>query len=1036
MKPLRLLSFVLSILMVFYAIPMSAFALLIPSDLEVAEKDDFEKSETASASDNSEWLGEMISKRTETAKVYRMADGSYRYLEYGTKIHYYNKNGVLTDYDNTLQSVEGRDGAVYYAPVSSNIDVRFAETLEKDALFSVGEGNVGLAVIPLDNNPAEATVLQKAKISDEKDSTILTKHTSGLQYDGIWDNTAVQYVICGDTVKESIIVGRQSDRYMYRFLLRTEGLRAELEENAVLLSDQQGEVRFSIPAGYMVDERGAYSDAVTYELEECEEGYILTVTADETWINDENRAFPVKIDPTVQRGVFSPTSIDDASAYEGQPSTRTTSSEYMLSGYSPDTNLLHTRAYIRLNALPEFPEASIITQAVLTLQQTSSANGWKSYGGTAESLTFGAYRVTSSWSESTLTWNNRPSTDSIVLDYDTVTANGQKYCYFDITEVVRKWYEGTANNYGIAIVPLEEYVTGDSYAHAGFYSSENTNHAYEAKPMFSITFRDAKGLDSRWNYNVHSADGAGNGYVNLFNGNLVLSATDISTAGSVLPITVSHVYNGFQKKKQFTAPSSNASITNFENMKMGYGFKLNVCESIASVSIGGYPSGYWMVYNDADGTELYFFRNGTTGTPTYISEDGYALKIMNFGAGYIMSDDYGNQKYFDAEGRLCAVTDNFGNRKNFVYENGKLVRITRNLGEETETLLVFQYNTANSLSRIYNAKDDTQSVYFYYSDLPQSTMINSEVGYLRQIYCTWNGDSFEYTYYESGELKSALNMRSGLGVQYQYNRAGKVIGVSELYEETKIGNTVSFAYKNKTTEVRLGSANDLVTVYTFDNAGRTICAYTKNESDGTVYGAANATYNENQSNEDLRKKNTVSSESQTGGYVNNLLTNGDMETTTGWLGETAKTSGIAMSRSADVLYNGLRSMKIAATASQGYKKYSVAVDIPAAGTYTFSAMIKADPITMVGSGDNRGILMALGDQTVYCEALPNANVQDGWQRYSVTASFDVPTTTTVSIGLADALRLEGYNAARARKYPLAAQFGDQQRVRFRFCVDT
>ena len=131
MKPLRFLSFVLSILMVFYAIPISAFALLIPSDLEVAEKDDFEKSETASASDNSEWLGEMISKRTETAKVYRMADGSYRYLEYGTKIHYYNKNGVLTDYDNTLQSVEGRDGAVYYAPVSSNIDVRFAEKLEK-----------------------------------------------------------------------------------------------------------------------------------------------------------------------------------------------------------------------------------------------------------------------------------------------------------------------------------------------------------------------------------------------------------------------------------------------------------------------------------------------------------------------------------------------------------------------------------------------------------------------------------------------------------------------------------------------------------------------------------------------------------------------------------------------------------------------------------------------------------------------------------------------------------------------------------------
>ena len=71
------------------------------------------------------------------------------------------------------------------------------------------------------------------------------------------------------------------------------------EDGSVLLLDEAGSPVYAIPAPYMLDAEGTYSDAVRYSLEELDRGsYRLLVDADAAWIEEEAQ-FPVAIDPTI-----------------------------------------------------------------------------------------------------------------------------------------------------------------------------------------------------------------------------------------------------------------------------------------------------------------------------------------------------------------------------------------------------------------------------------------------------------------------------------------------------------------------------------------------------------------------------------------------------------------------------------------------------------------------------------------------------------------------------------------------------------------
>src|SRR5690606_17737666 len=95
------------------------------------------------------------------------------------------------------------------------------------------------------------------------------------------------------------------------FPLRLEGLTPSIgEDGSVLLADASGAVVATVPSGQMWDsyfnpQSGEFtsSSRVRYELIEVDGGLALRLGADEAWLRDPDRVFPVYVDPTLTTDV-------------------------------------------------------------------------------------------------------------------------------------------------------------------------------------------------------------------------------------------------------------------------------------------------------------------------------------------------------------------------------------------------------------------------------------------------------------------------------------------------------------------------------------------------------------------------------------------------------------------------------------------------------------------------------------------------------------------------------------------------------------
>lgn len=156
-----------------------------------------------------------------------------------------------------------------------------------------------------------------------------------------------------------------------------------------------------------------------------------------------------------------------------------------------------------------------------------------------------------------------------------------------------------------------------------FIPERNNNYPAGYYPYVSITYRNNKGIEPYWDYTTASAGTAGTLSVNDFTGNAVLSHTDAATSGLLMPISVTHVYNGYMAGQDFTAPTK---FTDKIKPFAGYGWKLNLYQIVRSSSVyglsGDYQTKWPYVYTDGDGTEHYFMK---TSDGKYKDEDGLGL---------------------------------------------------------------------------------------------------------------------------------------------------------------------------------------------------------------------------------------------------------------------------------------------------------------------------------------------------------------------------------------------------------------------------
>jgi uncharacterized repeat protein (TIGR01451 family) len=174
--------------------------------------------------------------------------------------------------------------------------------------------------------------------------------------------------------------------------------------------------------------------------------------------------------------------VADAAVFQSVPDTNYGSRAYMYAGYDHSGCNLYSgkvaRSLVRFD-LSSIPAGASISDAKLHLRLT----GWCYYVGHSQPRTVTIYRADAGWSESSVTWNNKPGcAESYASASVSVTSRG--WHSFDMTNLVRGWVNGSFSNYGLMVRAPE--TSGSEFALLEFATHDYYGTTYD--PYLEVTY--------------------------------------------------------------------------------------------------------------------------------------------------------------------------------------------------------------------------------------------------------------------------------------------------------------------------------------------------------------------------------------------------------------------------------------------------------------------------------------------------------------------------------------------------------------------
>jgi len=150
-------------------------------------------------------------------------------------------------------------------------------------------------------------------------------------YEGVEEGVDLRYELEDRRLKESLVIKGRRDEYSFGFEAEIGGLEPSYNEGDNTLELKAGgRVAYRIQAPFMVDSNGAESKKCSYEIEEAHGGRLaIKLVCDAGWINADERAFPVIVDPTIEM----PISSALARAYQGSSYNNAPSDDEVFVGY-------------------------------------------------------------------------------------------------------------------------------------------------------------------------------------------------------------------------------------------------------------------------------------------------------------------------------------------------------------------------------------------------------------------------------------------------------------------------------------------------------------------------------------------------------------------------------------------------------------------------------------------------------------------------------------------------------------------------------
>lgn len=447
-------------------------------------------------------------------------------------------------------------------------------------------------------------------------STVARVGNSVAYTDVFGENVSLEYFSTLNGVKENIILAEYSGKNTFSFIIDTDGLVPEKMsgDSIPLLDPETGEMKLYIGQinakdSYTGDNENDDTHFTLYNSLEIEQignkadVYKLTIVVDKEFLESETTVYPVTIDPTVSMAA---TNMSDAPVFSGYPTRNYYTNEYNMVGYH-GSSYKEAISYVKLNTLSSY---KYINPQKINLAYYRVYEG----SGKTSTATINLYDTVSTWNDTTITYNNKPSFAGNAASSQTISSSG--WYLFSITSLFKNWLQGTlgeggfSHNYGFA---LSASTTGVSSRH--FCSANSANYL----PTIVVQYSEDTSI----------ADGAY--YIKSKYSNLYLDTEKNASAnGNVI---------------QYSFHGDNNQVWVVRYQSDGY-YKLyspwyNETKCLDVTSNPTQNGSNVDVYNDGDGDYLLF-----------------KLVSNNDGSYRIISKWSGNQKVLDVCGPSTAPTAN------------------------------------------------------------------------------------------------------------------------------------------------------------------------------------------------------------------------------------------------------------------------------------------------------------------------------------------------------------------------------------------
>ena len=991
-------------------------------------------------------IGEDKNLRDEYTKYFITDTGCTLIAQYPVPVHYKNDNGDYVNYDNslissqamnteatfdeaTLDEVEG----LYDTFENKDSDSRVSHfkksgkskliEITKDG-YTISWGYSGAKVVDAKVQEYESA----GELSGDDAYLSVFNLSSKVIYENIYNNIDLEVINSTTGVKENLILKDSNVKNVFKIKYSIGDLIAEsVDEQTIELKDAAGKIVYTISAPYMKDGNDEVSDALELKILSNNNGKLsVKLTADKAWLKDKSRVYPVVVDPVFGYRA-DPEGVDCTFIESKDPYTPNGNEQSVYVG--TDVNDHEIRTLVKVNNLENLIQQKRINMGDMIISASVQFYLWSEDLFTTSYV--GAYEITDEWFVNDVTWDDFGTggydADNLIdyKKFDSTTA--AEWISWDITELVKKWYSGSANNgFMLKMVdgtPVNQCI---DLCSSNFDDKANLEEG-TVRPLFNIAFQNNKGIESYWDYTTIDCGKAGTAYINDYSGNLVFCMPLASTTSITLPAELSYIYNSYFAGQKYTTTSPHT----------GRGWKMNVQQTLfetTSALLGENQSLYPYVYTDADGTEHYFQKKGDK----YCDEDGLNLELFVEDDHYKIIDTDNNYSWiFDDAGRLTTICDESDNEVK-INLNGKNIESIED--PEGDIIDFIPNDTTNNYVKTIVDSDGKQ------------TNITFSGAYIDTV-SYHDGTSVSFKYDSLKRLISVTDV-NGSKVVFGYSDKDSkgVTSVTEYSSSQLAGQKVTFNRdKFNTTVVRTsgidgiyGTTDDILTEYQYDNLGRATSSNSKT-AEGEYLTASNASYTSgtaNASGSNIKTLNKLKQSYSLGANRENLIVNHNLESLSNWKKSAwgaNDNNTVVFTVEADTneyLY-GKGSLKMNVTSVTGDARGRVYQDvsssyIEAGELYTLSCYVKTKNIVPVSGATNYGAVVSAalfhtdgtitGNYSSHITLNTDEEINDGYRRISV--SFVAPEDLNyVRVNLAlraatgtayfDGVQLEKSDAASA-----------------------